>query len=202
MSVVYLSDDHLVALLAEGVDRNIAACATKGQPFLVALLAEGVDRNDLLYCEQASRNCVALLAEGVDRNNSGFAIAQPPTTSPSSRRAWIEITSTRSHPIVRFRVALLAEGVDRNIHVPAQAPLVPLSPSSRRAWIEISSVKSSAAAAVGSPSSRRAWIEISRQRPQSSGCRVALLAEGVDRNLLRLKHQAVSFSRPPRGGRG
>ena len=34
-----------------------------------------------------------------------------------------------------------------------------------------------------SPSSRRAWIEISVRAGHSPECRVALLAEGVDRNL-------------------
>ena len=58
--------------------------------------------------------CVALLAEGVDRN-----LLDGPETllrhmSPSSRRAWIEITSVNSAFFNRL-VALLAEGVDRNI---------------------------------------------------------------------------------------
>ena len=35
----------LVALLAEGVDRNIRASFDTGKATLVALLAEGVDRN-------------------------------------------------------------------------------------------------------------------------------------------------------------
>ena len=34
-----------------------------------------------------------------------------------------------------------------------------------------------------SPSSRRAWIEILRQRKRKGGITVALLAEGVDRNI-------------------
>ena len=34
-----------------------------------------------------------------------------------------------------------------------------------------------------SPSSRRAWIEICRPLPSDSLCYVALLAEGVDRNI-------------------
>ena len=59
---------------------------------------------------------VALLAEGVDRNllveDDDFAVC----TSPSSRRAWIEIYRlhlNRCFPVV----ALLAEGVDRNIRL-------------------------------------------------------------------------------------
>ena len=57
---------------------------------------------------------VALLAEGVDRNWYFRAVFLRLSTSPSSRRAWIEIFSLEG-----FRglsgVALLAEGVDRNI---------------------------------------------------------------------------------------
>ena len=57
---------------------------------------------------------VALLAEGVDRNFAACQIMAWAVTSPSSRRAWIEIISA-----VDYRqggsVALLAEGVDRNI---------------------------------------------------------------------------------------
>ena len=58
-----------VALLAEGVDRNVlmALVATGA---LVALLAEGVDRNIQSEDTELTR-LVALLAEGVDRNHSG-----------------------------------------------------------------------------------------------------------------------------------
>ena len=57
---------------------------------------------------------VALLAEGVDRNKCECIVDIDSTTSPSSRRAWIEIIRSwhRSCP---QRVALLAEGVDRNL---------------------------------------------------------------------------------------
>ena len=79
-----------VALLAEGVDRNKAAGLDNAATD-VALLAEGVDRN--VYLERYRFNCAA---------------------SPSSRRAWIEITTCRR--ICRaLNVALLAEGVDRNL---------------------------------------------------------------------------------------
>ena len=56
---------------------------------------------------------VALLAEGVDRNQNIGLIFVKKNTSPSSRRAWIEISS---HSPLRNlqKVALLAEGVDRN----------------------------------------------------------------------------------------
>ena len=61
-------------------------------PAVVALLAEGVDRNDLDQRERKPQQTVALLAEGVDRNiykgDGLVCIAE----SPSSRRAWIEIT--------------------------------------------------------------------------------------------------------------
>ena len=60
------------------------------------------------------------------------------------------------------------------------------SPSSRRAWIEIVISKKSTCMVSASPSSRRAWIEmffVFRDNPPAG---VALLAEGVDRNLLEL----------------
>ena len=59
-------NEKIVALLAEGVDRN-----TRNQSCTswlhVALLAEGVDRNDKAALESVLLE-VALLAEGVDRN--------------------------------------------------------------------------------------------------------------------------------------
>ena len=60
--------DHkwIVALLAEGVDRNPET--VYGPAFAdVALLAEGVDRNSQRTYRKPV-NFVALLAEGVDRN--------------------------------------------------------------------------------------------------------------------------------------
>ena len=57
-------------------------------------------------------------------------------TSPSSRRAWIEISERISVPRTCV-VALLAEGVDRNIGGLVNWPSEETSPSSRRAWIEI-----------------------------------------------------------------
>ena len=57
--------------------------------------------------------------------------------SPSSRRAWIEITVIRIS-LTRKLVALLVEGVDRNLCVCIELPVRLSSPSSRRAWIEIS----------------------------------------------------------------
>ena len=56
-----------VALLAEGVDRNVNILPDPQFDTNVALLAEGVDRNIANFgtVEWAK---VALLAEGVDRN--------------------------------------------------------------------------------------------------------------------------------------
>ena len=57
----------------------------------VALLAEGVDRNisKPLVVNHGIR--VALLAEGVDRNFGCFSSFSYCFLSPSSRRAWIEM---------------------------------------------------------------------------------------------------------------
>ena len=57
--------------------------------------------------------------------------------SPSSRRAWIEITLCNGSVHTHERVALLTEGVDRNPQVAAVPTTAAVSPSSRRAWIEM-----------------------------------------------------------------
>ena len=57
---------------------------------MVALLAEGVDRN-LSDEELIDFVEVALLAEGVDRNRNAFLRLFKLLESPSSQRAWIEI---------------------------------------------------------------------------------------------------------------
>ena len=156
---------------------------------VVALLAEGVDRNTTLFrlgnrkVESPSsrrawieiyhvnhppiHHLVALLAEGVDRNQKHGLMNVNSPSSPSSRRAWIEIAllchrsaSGRRSPssqrawIEIFRrgymrnrprnVALLAEGVDRNFTAPIAQRNARRSPSSRRAWIEIVGSKISA----------------------------------------------------------
>ena len=103
---------------------------------------------------------VALLAEGVDRNSLCSSSYWSRQVSPSSRRAWIEITLRRMQDR-RKEVALLAEGVDRN--------------SIRCLLLSVVSA---------SPSSRRAWIEIEHRRKGQAGILVALLAEGVDRNCM------------------
>ena len=61
-----------VALLAEGVDRNLVAVAAGDLGVVVALLAEGVDRNFFDQMRKALEKEVALLAEGVDRNACFF----------------------------------------------------------------------------------------------------------------------------------
>ena len=66
-----LLDRLIVALLAEGVDRNDILWAEISKWLRVALLAEGVDRNFVDCFAGNTRKCVALLAEGVDRNNDG-----------------------------------------------------------------------------------------------------------------------------------
>ena len=100
---------------------------------------------------------VALLAEGVDRNQrDGFGELFD-SKSPSSRRAWIEISSAWSW--MRLRpVALLAEGVDRN---------------SNRIWPRIQAQVALLAEGVD----RNKKIEVTE-----TATAVALLAEGVDRN--------------------
>ena len=57
---------------------------------VVALLAEGVDRNFTVKVTISQRH-VAPFAEGVDRNCFNSASDCWNGTSPSSRRAWIEM---------------------------------------------------------------------------------------------------------------
>ena len=71
--------------------------------------------------------CVALLAEGVDRNRSALIEYYITAKSPSSRRAWIEISGVGTYRPSSF-VALLAEGVDRNRLVMMTVPLVKCRP--------------------------------------------------------------------------
>ena len=129
-----------------------------GEVKIVALLAEGVDRNS------SARKLLSFLTPSpssrrawieIISNNSRVRYAKK---SPSSRRAWIEISFGCSRNSLNL-VALLAEGVDRNRLSPSRAPARIVSPSSRRAWIEISG-RGHLQQPVWSPSSRRAWIEI------------------------------------------
>ena len=55
---------------------------------------------------------------------------------------------------------------------------------------------------IESPSSRRAWIEMLGTVMDDGAVGVALLAEGVDRNLCRQITASGAGGRPPRGGRG
>ena len=103
-----------VALLAEGVDRNVDEHLVGLLEMLVALLAEGVDRNWSRTDRLDYYVPVALLAEGVDRN-------------------WHYADNYSEVPTV----ALLAEGVDRNLKSLSEGAMTGASPSSRRAWIEI-----------------------------------------------------------------
>ena len=73
--------DKKVALLTEGVDRNIVV--HQGKPSsLVALLTEGVDRNQKVDAVPEAESAVALLTEGVDRNDGswieGYCAARRP----------------------------------------------------------------------------------------------------------------------------
>ena len=91
-----VNGDWLVALLAEGVDRNTVAFTSPAK-FSVALLAEGVDRNRMLMTVSPPVGRVALLAEGVDRNELVARLKRQRKWSPSSRRAWIEMTPLLYH---------------------------------------------------------------------------------------------------------
>ena len=53
-----------------------------------------------------------------------------------------------------------------------------------------------------SPSSRRAWIEMCMTRFVTASSFVALLAEGVDRNVWLTFGGGDVTCRPPHGGRG
>ena len=104
----------------------------------------------------------------------------PRSTSPSSRRAWIEIVP-QPRPKQDPHVALLAEGVDRNSSATVMSCnwLVALLAEGVDRNLVVRGIRTVCAE---SPSSRRAWIEIG-QSPWSTQLReVALLAEGVDRN--------------------
>ena len=81
----------VVALLAEGVDRNFYITQITNADWTVALLAEGVDRNFQVIQPADEGVIVALLAEGVDRNSQDGESEYKGSLSPSPRRAWIEI---------------------------------------------------------------------------------------------------------------
>ena len=101
----------MVALHPEGVDRNISGAAVGFQKS-VALHPEGVDRNQKSKTAAQVQTAVALHPEGVDRNHAK-RIARHRVTSPSTRRAWIEISFLCAQNW-NGNVALHPEGVDRN----------------------------------------------------------------------------------------
>ena len=88
-------------------------------------------------------------------------------SSPSTRRAWIEMLKPASHALISS------------------------SPSTRRAWIEILSAATICAPPYRSPSTRRAWIEILDKYIGFEVIGVALHPEGVDRNRVQIKKSAV-----------
>ena len=130
----------------------------------VALLAEGVDRNirkedygTAPKSPSSRRAWIEMLIE--------IKFERISSQSPSSRRAWIEISvqrlqhSRRRSPSSRrawIEIVFLPGFIEPD-----------MSPSSRRAWIEI---VDELAARLGkkSPSSRRAWIEIGRSGSRHS----------------------------------
>ena len=138
---------------------------------------------------------VALLAEGVDRNTFLDNLTGGKLTSPSSRRAWIEI-----FPVIST-ILLCTSPSSRRAWIEIGCAAGRFegrneSPSSRRAWIEIVITQCICMARSASPSSRRAWIEISSCQPHSAKPPVALLAEGVDRNLLTATLTVTSNASP------
>ena len=121
--------------------------------------------------------------------------------SPSSRRAWIEISKAAAAASATC-VALLAEGVDRNSNG-LRYPCDPEgSPSSRRAWIEIVLLKYPSRCSDVALLAEGVDRNIHRFTAGLLHNTVALLAEGVDRNSSSSMQNAVRPSRPPRGGRG
>ena len=92
----------LVALLAEGVDRNVIVPVG-------ALVIGGSSSSRRAWIEisvpepvLASRS-VVLLAEGVDRNSYLSRWLGADRASPSSRRAWIEINEEKQAVVMKVR---------------------------------------------------------------------------------------------------
>ena len=79
-----------VALLAEGVDRNLLADCW-GVLNVVSPSSRRAWIEMFLVLRSVSTSSVALLAEGVDRNRDAGDAGPFSGQSPSSRRAWIEI---------------------------------------------------------------------------------------------------------------
>ena len=127
----------------------------------------------------ADRCAVALLAEGGDRNAAAYAEMLKRATSPSSRRAGIEIAVCGQRSRMES-VALLAEGGDRNC----------------RGYLTKSEDSTVALLAEGGDRNTRMSVVASMRFA------VALLAEGGDRNMGYNTIFLLSSGRPPRGGRG
>ena len=142
--------------------------------------------------------------------------------SPSSRRAWVEITTTWSASS-GGNVALLAEGVGRNPRARpglSRAQVALLAEGVGRnhdiGGVDYKSCVALLAEGVGrndqtwtrpmpiyrSPSSRRAWVEMDSLTKKWAFSKVALLAEGVGRNWYNRIRKRGNRRRPPRGGRG
>ena len=123
-----------VALLAEGVDRNVHCLFPSG----LKLLSPSSQRA-WIEIRESGGNAGRRWSPSSQR--AWIEIPPLPKTrlkmmSPSSQRAWIEILRSMA---IRSRksVALLAEGVDRNFIGQGNLSEVKRSPSSQRAWIEI-----------------------------------------------------------------
>ena len=85
-------DQEGVALHPEGVDRNNWSAELIEIAYPVALHPEGVDRNPPRTARRGRLSKVALHPEGVDRNYRTQTHSRSSCRSPSTRRAWIEIT--------------------------------------------------------------------------------------------------------------
>ena len=159
---------------------------------------------------------VALLAEGVDRNPTPTTASALLRTSPSSRRAWIEIQQTGA-PSAKISVALLAEGVDRNLVDADKRRICDVAllaegvdrnqtPQGGRYLHQVALLAEGVDRNIStvrrwwpdtrSPSSRRAWIEIRSFRALLCRMSVALLAEGVDRNQTVCRCRCLRGSSP------
>ena len=89
-----MAHENLIADLSPSSRRawiEIQSSAWRNVRRVVALLAEGVDRNSGSGGGVIAADRVALLAEGVDRNCTKSMILAKMALSPSSRRAWIEM---------------------------------------------------------------------------------------------------------------
>ena len=100
------------------------------------------------------------------------------------------------------RVALLTEGVDRNTYDQDMDVTCERSPSSRRAWIEICEWEGltirAFVALLAEGVDRNVLCLCCMMMPRN----VALLAEGVDRNPYIASEVNKRLGRPPHGGRG